>query len=289
MDPGALARDAAAKSGLDLESLPRVMDMNADTITENYGKLILSIARSKPKDEAIFERLVTHLHDFVREVSLTEEEWMAAIEFLTELGKCVLPFVKNSSFSRTHWGCPLLWIRLTMLSLPMRLKGPFFGPFLTADAHDLDHGASIASEGKGHYITTDRKEPDCRGRLHSREDGTYASEQSVPVPYGIPEDGPVAAMVQIWDATLFVQLTCTSRFKYVPGYETLTTALYFEGDPFVTSDVVFGVKTSLIVSPEVVTDAELGKARGFPDPSKPHVYLKKDFILPTPEEGQAAS
>lgn len=32
-----------------------------------------------------------------------------------------------------------------------------------------------------------------------------------------------------------------------PGYRRLTTALYPEGDTYLTSDVVFGVKKSLVV------------------------------------------
>jgi protocatechuate 3,4-dioxygenase beta subunit len=34
---------------------------------------------------------------------------------------------------------------------------------------------------------------------------------------------------------------------HAPGYEGLTTALYFKGDPYLTSDAVFGVKSSLIM------------------------------------------
>ena len=32
-----------------------------------------------------------------------------------------------------------------------------------------------------------------------------------------------------------------------PGFHKLTTALYFEGDPYLSSDVTFGVKKSLVV------------------------------------------
>lgn len=32
-----------------------------------------------------------------------------------------------------------------------------------------------------------------------------------------------------------------------PGYRRLTTALYPEGDPYLSSDAVFGVKKSLVV------------------------------------------
>jgi hydroxyquinol 1,2-dioxygenase len=35
-----------------------------------------------PRFKRIMSSLVTHLHDFVREVSLTESEWLTAIQFL---------------------------------------------------------------------------------------------------------------------------------------------------------------------------------------------------------------
>ena len=38
----------------------------------------------------------------------------------------------------------------------------------------------------------------------------------------------------------------------------------------------------------VVVDPGVTKARGFLDPSKPHTYLKHDFILPTVEEAEEA-
>jgi catechol 1,2-dioxygenase len=35
-----------------------------------------------------------------------------------------------------------------------------------------------------------------------------------------------------------------------PGYRTLVTHLFFEGDEYLESDAVFGVKPSLVVRPE---------------------------------------
>jgi len=40
-----------------------------------------------PRFARLMTSLVTHLHDFVREVQLTESEWFTAIEFLTDVGK----------------------------------------------------------------------------------------------------------------------------------------------------------------------------------------------------------
>ena len=40
-----------------------------------------------PRFKRVMTSLITHLHDFVREVELTEPEWIAAIQFLTDVGK----------------------------------------------------------------------------------------------------------------------------------------------------------------------------------------------------------
>ena len=42
-----------------------------------------------PRFRRIMQSLIRHVHDFVREVELTEEEWFEAIKFLTATGqKC---------------------------------------------------------------------------------------------------------------------------------------------------------------------------------------------------------
>ena len=39
-----------------------------------------------PRFKGIMTSLITHLHDFVRESKPTETEWLAAIQFLTDVG-----------------------------------------------------------------------------------------------------------------------------------------------------------------------------------------------------------
>jgi hypothetical protein len=46
------------------------------------------------------------------------------------------------------------------------------------------------------------------------------------------------------------------------GFDTLVTALYVRGDPFETSDAVFGVKSSLIVDINNVPDEAMAKKYG---------------------------
>jgi hydroxyquinol 1,2-dioxygenase len=40
-----------------------------------------------PRFKRIMTSLITRLHDFAREAKLTEPEWLAAIQFLTDVGK----------------------------------------------------------------------------------------------------------------------------------------------------------------------------------------------------------
>jgi hypothetical protein len=62
-------------------------NIDENTIT---AAVLESLAGTKdPRLLEVLTALVRHLHDFAREVRLTEAEWMAGIEFLTATGqKC---------------------------------------------------------------------------------------------------------------------------------------------------------------------------------------------------------
>src|SRR5258706_4451628 len=42
---------------------------------------------SNPRLKEVMTSLIHHLHAFIREVELTEEEWMSGIQFLTRTGQ----------------------------------------------------------------------------------------------------------------------------------------------------------------------------------------------------------
>lgn len=267
----------------------------------------------------VFQSLVNHLHDFVRETALTTEEWMTAINFLTETGKMCSDIRQEFILLSDTLGVSTLIDSMQNAKPPGATESTVLGPFFTEDAHDVQNGDTIASEGKGDYMyvqgcVTDihgrpipnavietwetdqyglydtqydeRPEPDCRGRLRTAEDGSYAFRAVVPVSYPIPGDGPVGRMLSKLDRHIFRPAHLHIQIQ-APGYDALTTALYFKGDPYLTSDAVFGVKSSLIVEPEIVGDLTLSKLRGFKE-AKPHAYLKKDFVLATVEEAAEA-
>lgn len=43
--------------------------------------------KASPRVKEIFTSLFTHLHDFVREVELTPDEWMAGVHFMNSVGQ----------------------------------------------------------------------------------------------------------------------------------------------------------------------------------------------------------
>ncbi|KAF8157114.1 intradiol ring-cleavage dioxygenase [Crassisporium funariophilum] len=311
------ANEEAKHHGIDLSKLPQIMDMTAASITANVHAINSNCPDERMK--FIFGSLVNHMHDFVRETSLTTEEWMTAINFLTETGQKCSDIRQEFILLSDTLGVSTLVDSINNAKPPGATESTVLGPFFTEDAQDVENGDSIASEGKGDYLFleglvtdvqgrpvpnaiidtwetdghglydtqyTSREKPDCRGRLRTAADGSYAFRAVVPVSYPIPNDGPVGRMVALLGRHVFRPAHLHIHIE-APGFETLTTAIYFKGDPYLASDAVFGVKSSLIVAPELVDDTSISRSRGFKT-DKPHAYLKQNFVLATPEEGAAA-
>jgi catechol 1,2-dioxygenase len=114
-----------------------------------------------------------------------------------------------------------------------------------------------------------------RGRFRSRDDGSYAFLAVRPVPYPIPDDGPVGKM-----------LASTGRHPWrpahihmivrAPGHRTLTTHIFDAESDYLDSDAVFAVKPSLVRSFE---------PRSADDPERPDgiegewYSVESDFVL----------
>ncbi|KAK0444768.1 intradiol ring-cleavage dioxygenase [Armillaria borealis] len=310
VEPAILARRVAEQHGVDLSKLPKILDMSAESITPNVPCYQRELCASRRPDERlkfIFKNLVDHLHDFVRETSITTEEWMTAIQFLTATGKMCsdIQFILLSDVV----GVSTLVDTLNNVKPPNATETTVLGPFHTEDAKDLENGATIASEGKGDYMFvtgkvmdtkgnpiagavldawetdetglydtqySDRDGPDCRGKVTSAADGSYSFRAVIPIPYAIPSDGPVGKLIERLGRHVFRPAHLHFKIE-APGYEKLVTALYFKGDPYITSDTVFGVRTSLIVETETITDTSLTLARGF-QRAEPHAELKQDLF-----------
>ncbi|CEL53056.1 hypothetical protein RSOLAG1IB_06124 [Rhizoctonia solani AG-1 IB] len=310
----------AQKAGaptVDLSNLPDVSDIRPETITENVNKI-----NSRCPDERmkfVLSRLTHHIHEFVRETSLTTEEWMAGIQFLTATGQTCTDIRQEFILLSDVFGVSALVDAIDHPKVGNSTEATVLGPFFTEDAHDIQHGESIASENKGDYLyvsgkvvgskgepvanaivdtweTDDqglydtqyenRTEPDCRGRLHTGPNGEYAFRAVVPVAYPIPSDGPVGKLLAKLERHVYRPAHLHVKIQ-AEGYDTLITTVFPRGDPFLTSDAVFGAKKSLIVDLKDVDDEALARKRGFKQGSK-FKELEFDFVLVKKEDADAA-
>ena len=228
----------------------------------------------------IMESLVRHLHEFVRETELTEAEWFEGIRFLTDTGKMCDDKRQEFILLSDTLGVSMLVDAIAHRKPAGATETTVFGPFYASGAPVLPNGANIGAgvagepafisgrvldvagnpiagaqldvwqvDGEGFY---DVQRPEVegmrlRGKFLTDAEGRYHFRTLKPVSYPIPTDGPVGRM-----------LDGMGRHPYRPahvhtivsasGYESITTHLFADGDPYLDSDAVFGVKNSLVVA-----------------------------------------
>lgn len=232
-----------------------------------------------PRLKQILASLVTHLHDFVRETRLTEDEWMQGIRFLTDTGHTCTGQRQEFILLSDTLGVSMLTVALNQARPASATEATVFGPFHVDDAPALAAGADLArgapgeplfvevevvgldgepvadaevdvwqADAEGLYdvqrpeLGTERR---ARGVLRTDANGRTRFRSVVPTPYPVPTDGPVGHM-----------LLASGRHPWRPahvhfliraaGYRTLTTHIFRNPDPYLDSDVVFGVRSSLI-------------------------------------------
>jgi hydroxyquinol 1,2-dioxygenase len=222
--------------------------------------------------------LIQHLHDFVREVQLTEKEWITAIELLTRagqvstdkrhefilisdiLGISILVDAINNQFpsgasEQTVLG-PFYWKGAPKLPMGSDLANGVLGEPCFYSGRVLDvigrpiEGASLdiwSGDGEGNYdMQLGSSTMRARGLLTTGADGRYWFRSVKPFYYPVPTDGPVGTMLEAMGR----HPNRPGHMHFIltaPGYKKLVTHLFPSDSPYLDSDAVFGVKESLIV------------------------------------------
>lgn len=231
-----------------------------------------------PRFRQVMASLIRHLHAFVRENELTEEEWFAGIRFLTATGQQCDDRRQEFILLSDTLGVSMLVDAINHRRPGGATETTVLGPFHVAGAQPMpmwgDIGAGVPGEpaylcgrvldlddrpiagatldvwqtdGEGLYdVQRSGDVSYARGKFTTDADGRYGIRTVKPVSYPIPDDGPVGAM-----------LRRMGRHPYRPahvhaivaalGYATVATHLFVEGDPYLDSDAVLGVKASLVV------------------------------------------
>jgi hydroxyquinol 1,2-dioxygenase len=232
-----------------------------------------------PRFAHIMSSLVAHLHDFVREVKLTESEWFTAVRFLTDVGKACSDKRQEFILLSDTLGVSVLVITLNHPVRDGSVESTVQGPFYWEGAPELPRGSNLAAgvkgepafysgrvlstegrplanalldiwsgDGEGNYDMQIPGEQGmkARGRIRTDGEGRYWFRSIRPTCYPVPTDGPVGQM-----------LRKMGRHPYRPGHLHLivsapghlpaTTHLFVAGSQYLDSDAVFGMKESLVV------------------------------------------
>ena len=242
-------------------------------------RVLASFAQTQdPRLKTVMESLTRHLHAFIRDVRLTEDEWNAAIEFLTAVGHITDDRRQEFVLLSDVLGASMQTIAVNNEAYENATEATVFGPFFVEDAPEIPIGGNIAGGASGQPCwvegtvtdTAGNPVPGARievweadddgfydvqytdgrvaGRAHLRsdDDGRYAFWGLTPTPYPIPHDGPVGQLLEkvgrspVRAAHLHFMVTA-------PQLRTLVTHIFVTGDPQLEiGDSVFGVKDSLI-------------------------------------------
>lgn len=248
-----------------------------------------------PRLRELMQALVRHLHGFAREVRLTIPEWEAAIGFLTRTGQMCDDRRQEFILLSDTLGLSMLVDAIANPTPEGATESTVLGPFYVSDAPPVADGADISgglkgaafrfegqvttpggtplpgawidvwqSDDDGYYdVQKPGEEASLRARFHADGEGRFRFWSILPTAYPIPHDGPVGDM-----------LKATARHPWRPahlhfmigqgGFRTLVTHLFIEGDPWLDSDAVFGVKDSLVIAP-----ARHGAGEAAPDGRAP--------------------
>jgi hydroxyquinol 1,2-dioxygenase len=120
-----------------------------------------------------------------------------------------------------------------------------------------------------------------RGVMHTDAAGRVRFRALVPAPYPVPTDGPVGQMLLASGRHPWRPAHIHFRIR-APGFETLVTHLFRDPDPYLDSDVVFGVRSSLIARFE---RHDSGTAPDGSVMNQPFFTLRHRFVLAAAKRG----
>jgi len=255
--------------------------------------VVARLARSEdPRFRQIMTSLIRHVHDFVREVELTEAEWMEGIKFLTATGQKCDDRRQEFILLSDVLGVSMLVDAINHRKPDGATESTVLGPFYVEGAPDLPAGFDIAHGGPGEptevrgrvltsegkpikgalldvwqtaanslYSSQDPKQDlyNLRGKFRSDDKGNYFFRTIKPVSYPVPTDGPVGAVLNAMGRHP-MRPAHLHFIVSAPGYETVATHLFVKGDKYLDSDVVFAVKNSLVVDFKPKSDGNMLEA-----------------------------
>jgi hydroxyquinol 1,2-dioxygenase len=231
-----------------------------------------------PRTRELVEALTRHLHAFLRETRLTEEEWWRAIQFLTEVGHLTDDRRQEFILLSDVLGASMQTITINNEARANATEATVFGPFFVEGSPEVGLGGDISGDAAGEPCWVEGAVTDtsgapvadalveaweadaeglydvqygddrvaARGHLRTDRDGRYRFWAVTPTPYPIPDDGPVGRLLRATGRSP-MRASHLHLMVVADGYRTLVTHVFPRGDAYLDSDSVFGVRESLVV------------------------------------------
>jgi protocatechuate 3,4-dioxygenase beta subunit len=261
-----------------------------------------------PRFREIMTALIRHMHGFVKEVDLSQDEWLAAIEFLYQTGEKTTRKRNEFILLSDTLGVTSLIDLMSGHATEGVTESSVLGPFYVDGAPMIENGGDLIGENPGDkgvvrgrvrtadgkeipgalldvwqnasnglYSVEDAEQDDfnLRCRLIAGADGGYSFTTIRPMPYTVPDDGPAGVMLRAMGRHPW--RPAHIHFKVsADGYQDLVTELYPDDDRYIDEDAVFGVRDSLSVSFARNVSEEDAKSFGL---NAPFFDLTYDFVL----------
>ena len=285
-----------------------VKNFDLESLTSSVLEAYTSRTNSE-RARQIFSSLISHLHAFVQEVELTEQEWFIGIDYLTRTGQMCDDKRQEFILLSDVLGVSMLVDILNHPRAGLGTESTVLGPFYVDNAPEIPKNGSIIRKdigaeqvlvrGKvtdqqgnpiagatldiwqtsenGFYDVQDAEQPEynMRGKATSDANGEYGFITERPRPYAVPTDGPVGELLTL--AGRHAMRPAHIHFIIsAPGFSSVTTHLFCEGDEYLESDAVFATKASLIADFSQCEDQELSDMYGL---QTPFTIVSYDFGL----------
>jgi catechol 1,2-dioxygenase len=245
-----------------------------DKVLNAYSKI------DNPRLKFIVSDLIKHLHEYVKDTKVTDEEFEFAWDFLKRMAEMTGPERNEFILLSDVIGVSQLIETMNHEAPDQPVGFALVGPFFREGAPFRERGASIASDDtpgtrvrisgrvlefdkktpiegavvdiwqaatNGLYENQDENQPDynLRGRFRTDENGTFEIVALMPTAYPVPTDGPVGKLLDVAKRPpmrpAHIHFIVTA-----PGHETLVTQIFVKGDPMIQEDVVFTASENML-------------------------------------------
>lgn len=225
-----------------------------------------------PRSNQLMKSLIQHLHSFVVDVQLTNQEWEFCWDMFLKMAKFTDESRNEFLLMADILGVSQLIEEVNHLHENEASNSALVGPYFRANAPFRKNGDAImsdATEGEhlhihimvkaiddspiagatvevwqaatnGLYECEDSNQPDMnlRGRFSTDKKGEFSLIALMPTAYPVPSDGPAGDLLKSAKRNL-LRPAHIHFIVVADGYETLVTQVFVQGDHTIEEDPVF--------------------------------------------------